>query len=67
MMDLKKLKEAVNTLEKFRKCGYTDCLCECAECSYNYDTADLNNSVDVAITVMNDVIKNMEKLINRQS
>ena len=66
-MDLKKLKEAVNTLEKYRKCGYTDCLGECEECSYNYGTADLDNSIDVAITVINDVIKNMERLKNGQS
>jgi hypothetical protein len=66
-MDLKKLKEAVNTLEKYRKCGHTECHGECVECSYNYDTADLDNSVDAAITVMNDVIKNMEKLINKHS
>lgn len=66
-MDLEKLKEAVNTLEKYRKCGYMECNGECVECPCNYDTADLDISIDVAITVMNDVIKNMEKLKNRQS
>ena len=67
-MDLKKLKEAVNTLEKYRKCIQMDhCDVVCQKCPYDFSLGDLHNSIDVGITVMNDVIKNMEKLINRQS
>ena len=67
-MDLEKLKEAVNTLEKYRKCIKMDhCDGVCVECPCNFSSEDVDNSIDVAITVINDVIKNMEKLKNSQS
>ena len=67
-MDLEKLKEAVNTLKKHRECSMSDfCDGVCSNCPCHYTAKDLNNSIDVAITVISDVIKNMERLKNRQS
>ena len=67
-MNLEKLKEAVSTLEKYRKCIKMDhCDGVCPKCPCNYTVEDFDNSIDVGITVMNDVIKNMERIKNRQS
>lgn len=66
-MDLEKLKEAVNTLEKYRKCIKMDCDGVCPKCPYNFTQEDVDNSINTAITVINDVIKNMERLKNGQS
>lgn len=62
-MNLEKLKKSVNTLEKYRKCIKMDhCDGVCQNCPCNYSFEDLDNSIDVGITVMNDVIKNIERL-----
>ena len=67
-MNLEKLKEAVNTMEKYRKFIKMDHRDgTCPKCPCKFLSEDVGNAIDVAITVMNDVIKNMEKLINRQS
>lgn len=65
-MDLEKLKKARNTLENYRKCELVECDGKCVDCPCYYDPGDINDSVDVAITVINDVIKNMERLKNGQ-
>lgn len=67
-MDLEKLKEAINTLDRYRKCIKMDhCDGVCPKCPCNYTPEDLDNSIDVSITVIGDVIKNMERLKNGQS
>lgn len=67
-MNLEKLKETVNTLEKYRKCIKMDyCDGVCPNCPCNFMPEDVDNSIDTAITVINDVIKNMERLKNGQS
>lgn len=67
-MDLEKLKKALNTLENHRKCIQLDhCDGACSKCPCNYTAKDMNDSIDVSITVIGDVIKNMEVLKNGQS
>ena len=66
-MDLERLKKAVAVLKNYYTCGKIDCAGVCSDCPYNYSEKELNDSVNVAITVISDVIKSMERLKNEQS
>lgn len=69
-MDLEKLKEALNTLERYRKCISMEsdyCDGACSMCPWDFTPEELDNSIAVSITVISDVIKNMERLKNGQS
>lgn len=66
-MDLERLKATADILKKYKDCINMDCDGNCDKCSYYYELESFEFAIDTAITVIGDVIKNMEKLKNEQS
>lgn len=66
-MDLERLKAAADILKKYNDCINTNCDGNCDKCSCYYESEAFEFAIDTAITVIGDVIKNMEKLKNEQS
>jgi len=66
-LDLERLKATTDILKKYKGCINMDCDGNCDKCSCYYETESFEFAIDTAITVIGDVIKNMEKLKNEQS
>ena len=67
-MKIEELKKARDVLSKVLKCHKTsviDCKIACDICPNNYFSKEEDRALDTAITVMGDVIKQMERMENR--
>lgn len=64
-MKIEELKKARDTLSKVLKCHKTsviNCKIACDTCPNNYFSKEEDRALDTAITVMGDVIKQMERM-----
>lgn len=64
-MKIEELKKARDILSKVLKCHETsviDCKIACDTCPNNYFSKEEDSALDTAITVMGDVIKQMERM-----
>ena len=64
-MKIEELKKARDILSKVLKCHKTsviDCRIACDTCPNNYLSKEEDIALDTAITVMGDIIKQMERL-----
>lgn len=66
-MKIEELKEARGVLTRVLGCHKTeDCNVACGICPNNFDENEYDEALDTAITVIGDVIKQMEKMTTRE-
>ena len=62
-MKIEELKKACDVLSNAVKCHKNDdCDGECDTCSYNFSEEEYDEALDTAITVIGDVVKQMERI-----
>ena len=62
-MKIEELKKARDILSKVLKCHKTeDCNVACGTCPNNFDENEYDEALDTTITVMGDVINQMERM-----
>ena len=59
--ELKKVRDILSNVLKCHKTSVTDCRIACDTCPNNFDEYEYDKALNTAITVMGDVIKQMEK------
>ena len=66
-MKIEELKKVRDILSNVLKCHKTEyCNVACSTCPKNFDEDDYDKALDTAITVIGDVIKQMEKMTTRE-
>ena len=66
-MKIEELKKVRDILSNVLKCHKTeDCNVACSTCPNDFDENEYDEALDTAITVMGDVIKQMEKMTTRE-
>lgn len=66
-MKIEELKEACGVLTRVLGCHKTEgCNVACSVCPNDFDDYEYDEALDTAITVIGDVIKQMEKMTTRE-
>jgi len=66
-MKIEELKKVRDILSNVLKCHKTEgCNVACGTCPNNFDENEYDEALDTAITVIGDVIKQMEKMTTRE-